>query len=66
MSTDAVRNTADLTAVGIAAGTLLQVLPHLAAILTVIWCAYRIYEVRLSIKEKKLRVARLEAEHVEP
>lgn len=66
MSTDAARNTVDLAAVGITAGTLLQVLPHVAAILTVIWCAYRIYEVRLSIKEKKLRLERMEAGHVEP
>lgn len=66
MSTDAARNTFDLAAVGITAGTLLQVLPHVAAILTVIWCAYRIYEVRLSIKEKKLRLERMEASHVEP
>ena len=66
MSTDAVRNTVDITAAGIAVGTLLQALPHIAAALTVIWCAYRVYEIRLSIREKKLRLERLEAGHAEP
>lgn len=66
MSTDAARNTVDLAAAGITVGTLLQALPHVAAVLTVIWCAYRVYEIRLSIREKKLRLERMEANHVEP
>lgn len=66
MGTDAIRNTVDVTAAGIAVGTLLQALPHVAAALTVIWCAYRVYEIRLSIREKKLRLERMEVNHVEP
>lgn len=31
MSTDAARNTVDVAAIGITAGTLLQVLPHVSA-----------------------------------
>ncbi|WP_422058602.1 hypothetical protein [Sphingomonas sp.] len=40
----AVKMSADITSVGIAVGTLAQVLPHIAALLTVIWTLIRIYE----------------------
>lgn len=34
----------DIASFGIAAGTLAQILPHLAAILTIVWTLIRIWE----------------------
>lgn len=38
------KNFLDITSVGITIGTLLSVLPHIAAVLTILWTAIRIYE----------------------
>lgn len=40
----AVKMSADITSVGIAVGTLAQVLPHVAALLTIVWTLIRIWE----------------------
>lgn len=40
----AVKMSADITSVGIAVGTLAQVLPHVAALLTILWTLIRIWE----------------------
>lgn len=40
----AAKLSADVLSVGIVAGTLAQVLPHLAALLTIIWTLIRIFE----------------------
>lgn len=61
MRVDALKNSGDAASIGVLLGTFLQALPHVAAILTVIWCAYRVYDMRLAIRERKLRIERLEA-----
>lgn len=40
----AAKLSADVLSVGIVAGTLAQLLPHLAALLTIIWTLIRIFE----------------------
>lgn len=40
----AVKASIDVTSAGIAVGTIAQLLPHVAAILTIIWTLIRIYE----------------------
>lgn len=40
----AVKASADVVSVGVAVGTIAQLLPHVAAILTILWTAIRIYE----------------------
>lgn len=50
---------ADVLSAGIAVGTLAQLLPHLAAILTIVWTLIRIFEtdtVRAVFRRKKDRV----------
>jgi peptidoglycan biosynthesis protein MviN/MurJ (putative lipid II flippase) len=41
---DAVKASADVLSVGVAVGTVAQLLPHLAALLTIIWTLIRIFE----------------------
>ena len=40
----AVKASGDIVSVGIVAGTIAQLLPHIAAILTILWTLIRIYE----------------------
>lgn len=40
----AVKASADVVSVGVAVGTVAQLLPHVAAILTIFWTLIRIYE----------------------
>ncbi len=49
----------DLAAVGTAIGTLFSWLPHLAAAFTVVWCIYRVKEIKLTIKLKELELKQL-------
>jgi hypothetical protein len=41
---DAVKTSADIASASIAVGTVAQLLPHVAAILTIIWTLIRIWE----------------------
>jgi peptidoglycan biosynthesis protein MviN/MurJ (putative lipid II flippase) len=38
------KTTADIISVGVTVGTVLSWLPHIAALLTILWTAIRIYE----------------------
>ena len=44
MSYEAFKTTGDITSVGIVIGTVLEFLPAIAAILTIVWTTIRIYE----------------------
>jgi hypothetical protein len=45
-----------------AAAALMGVVPHVSALLGLIWLCFRIREIRLSIQVKKLEVAKLQKE----
>lgn len=45
----------DIAALGAFAATLMDYVPHAIALLTLLWCALRIYDVLLSIQEKRRR-----------
>jgi hypothetical protein len=43
----------DIASVGLILATLLEFMPHVAAVLAIIWWAMRIYQTRLEIKREK-------------
>lgn len=49
----------DVAAVTTGIATVLSWLPHVAAGFTVLWCYYRVKEIRLSIKMKELELQQL-------
>ena len=46
----------DFAAVSTGVATLFSWLPHVAAVFTVVWCYYRVKEIRLVIKLKELEL----------
>ncbi len=50
------KNVIDGGALAVWVGWVTDYLPAVATVLTVIWAGYRIYDIRLSIKEKKIRI----------
>lgn len=50
---EGVKAAGDLASGVVVIGTLMQILPSIAALLTVIWAALRVYEIILSIRIKR-------------
>ena len=49
----------DILAVSTGIATVFSWLPHVAALFTVVWCYYRVKEIRLAIKLKELEFKQL-------
>lgn len=49
----------DFAAVGTGVATLLSWFPHIAGAFTIVWCYYRVKEIRLAIKLKELEIQQL-------
>jgi hypothetical protein len=50
---NSVKEIGDATSYVMIFGTLTHLLPHIAAVLAIIWWGMRIYQTRLEIKEKR-------------
>jgi hypothetical protein len=49
----------DLAAVSTGVATIFSWLPHVAAVFTVVWCYYRVKEIRITVKLKELELRQL-------
>jgi hypothetical protein len=52
----------DLAAVSTGIATLLSWFPHIAGAFTILWCYYRVKEIRLAIRLKELEIHKLSKE----
>lgn len=61
-STEVVLKAADYGAIGVAVSTLVGWMPHMAALLSVIWLGYRILTQRAELKLRELELSNLQKE----